>query len=156
MCLPLEFNGLTDRRARLLVVEDDLTSVFALRHYFAFAGYDVDCAAGPSEGLRLLDRNDYDAVITDLHLLPGRHSDGMRVAAHARERNPRACVVMLTAHGSDLTETEARRCGVDIYRTKPVDLDGLIAGIATVLNGRARRPIAETGGALPAVGGESA
>jgi DNA-binding response OmpR family regulator len=116
-----------------LIVEDDLVAIFALRHFFAVAGYDVDCAAGPIEALRLLDQNPYHAVITDLHLLPGRHSEGMRIAAHARTRNPRACVVMLTANGSDLTEAEALRSGVDVFRTKPIELGQLAACVCRVM-----------------------
>jgi len=121
---------------RLLLVEDDLASVFALRQFFAMSGYDVDCAAGPHEGVRLLDRHHYDVVITDLHLMPGRHSEGLRVAAHARLRHPRACVVMLTASGSPAVQEEAVRCGVNVYETKPVDLATLTASIGHVLENR--------------------
>ena len=120
-------------RPRLLIVEDDLAAIFALRHFFAVAGYDVDCAAGPIEAFRLLDQNPYHAVITDLHLLPGRHSEGMRVAAHARTRNPQACVVMLTGNGSDLTEAEALRSGVDVFRTKPIELGHLATCVRSVM-----------------------
>lgn len=120
-------------RPRLLIVEDDLAAIFALRHFFAVAGYDVDCAAGPTEAFRLLDRNPYHAVITDLHLLPGRHSEGMRIAAHARRRNPHACVVMLTGNGSDLTEAEALRSGVDVFRTKPIELGHLASCVRSVM-----------------------
>jgi DNA-binding response OmpR family regulator len=120
------------RFPRLLLVEDDLASIFALRQFFAISGYEVDCAAGPVEGLRLLNRYAYDAVITDLHLRPAE-SDGMRIAGYARFRNPRACVVMLTANGSPEVEAEARRFGVDLYHVKPVDLARLSASIARVV-----------------------
>lgn len=153
MPAPLIFSDGAEQRRRILVVEDDLTAVFALRHFFALAGYDVDCAAGPTEGLRLLDRNTYEAVITDLHLLPGRLGDGMTLAAHARRRNPAACIVMLTADGTVLNETEARRCGVDIYDTKPVDLAGLMAGIARVLGEERTVRDSRIGNALAAGGG---
>lgn len=123
----------TTVRPRLLIVEDDLAAVFALRHFFAVAGYEVDCAGGPIEGLRLLDHHHYHAVITDLHLLPGRHSEGMRIAAHARTRNPAACVIMLTANGTPFTEEEAHRAGVDVYMTKPVELGELAGCVRTVL-----------------------
>jgi DNA-binding response OmpR family regulator len=121
------------RLPRLLLVEDDLASVFALRQFFAMSGYDVDCAAGPHEGVRLLDRHHYDVVITDLHLMPGRQSEGLRVAAHARFRHPRSCVVMLTASGSPGVQAEAFHSGVDLYQTKPVDLATLTASIGQVL-----------------------
>lgn len=133
MAFSLETIPSQGRRTRFLVVENDVTSVFALRQFFATAGYDVDCAAGPIEGLRLLDRNSYEAVITDLHLAPGSLGEGMLIAAQARLRNPRACVVMLTANSSPHTEREARDCGVDVYHTKPVELAVLTSDIERVL-----------------------
>jgi DNA-binding response OmpR family regulator len=119
-------------RPRLLVVEDEISTIFALRSFFAPTGYDVDCAAGPTEGIRLLDQNAYEAVITDLHLTPARRGEGLSVAREARRRNPLACVVLLTAYGSESTEEDARRCGVDVYRTKPVELPRLTFDIERV------------------------
>ncbi len=145
-------NGAPLPRARLLVVEDDLPAVFVLRHFFALAGYDVDCAAGPNEGLRLLDRNSYDAVITDFHVAPDRHADGIRVATHARHRNPAACIVMLTGEWTAFGEADARRCGVDIYDAAPVDLARLMAGVARVLAERRAPRVPDPGTARPAVG----
>jgi DNA-binding response OmpR family regulator len=116
-------------RTRLLIVEDELSTVFALRSFFALAGYEVDCAAGPRDALMLLDRHEYDAIITDLQLTPRRDAEGFAVAERARERNPGACVVMLTAYGCDATEQRAKRCGVDLYHTKPIELPHLMARI---------------------------
>jgi DNA-binding response OmpR family regulator len=127
-------------RARLLVVEDELPTVFALRSFFALAGYEVDCAAGAGDGLLLLEKNAYDAVITDLHLSPGRRSEGMWIAARARQRNPRACVVMLTAYGSETSEEDAARTGVNVYQTKPVELLRLMNDIEQVLRGETAGP----------------
>jgi DNA-binding response OmpR family regulator len=120
-------------RTRLLVVEDEMSTVFALRSFFALDGYDVDCAAGPRDGLLLLDRRPYDAVITDLQLTPRRNAEGMTIALRARERNPVACIVLLTAFGCEATEQRARQAGVDLYFTKPVELPALRASIDNVL-----------------------
>lgn len=123
----------------MLVVDDELGTVFALRSFFALAGYDVDCAAGCTEGLTLLETYDYDAVITDLHLTPGRRGEGMNIAENARRRNPYACVVLLTAYGNEATQEEALRRGVDLYETKPVELPLLMRHIERVVNRNARR-----------------
>jgi DNA-binding response OmpR family regulator len=123
------------RRVRLLLVEDELSTVFAMREFFAQAGYDVDCASGLEASAQLLDQHQYDAVITDLHLTVHRNGDGMRIAWHARRRNPGACIVMLTGYGNDTTEEEARRCGVDMFRAKPVELSHLSAFVDLALNG---------------------
>lgn len=127
------------QRTRLLVVDDELGTVFALRSFFALAGYDVDCAAGCDEGLNLLHSHDYDAVITDLHLTPGRRGEGLNIVESARQRNPHACVVMLTAYGNESTQEEAARRGVDVYQTKPVELPLLMRHIERVVNRNGRR-----------------
>jgi DNA-binding response OmpR family regulator len=126
-------------RSRVLVVEADLAALFMLRHFFAFAGFDIDCAAGPNEGLRLLNRNRYAAVITDLDLLPGGCREGLYLAAHARHRFPSACVVLLTPSATALSEEDIQYAGVDICHRKPVDLGVLMAGVTRVLN---RQPAA--------------
>ena len=120
-------------RARLLLVEDELSTVFAMREFFALAGYEVDCASGLNDAERLLDQHAYSAVITDLHLTTYRAGEGMRVAWHARRRHPEACIVMLTGYGNEATEEEAQRCGVDMYQTKPVELARLSAFVDLIL-----------------------
>ena len=118
---------------RLLVVEDEMSTLFAIREFFALPQHEVDCATDPIEALRLLDAHAYDAIITDLNLTPSRRGEGLLVASYARKRNPRACVIMLTAYGTEATRAEAMRCGVDVYKTKPVQLAQLTADLARVL-----------------------
>ena len=132
---PLDGTDPRGKRTRLLVVEDEMSTIFALRSFFAYSGFDVDCAAGPGDGVHLLERNAYDAVITDLQLTPGG-VEGFEVAEIARRRNPAACVVMLTAYGSLATERRARQSGVDVYQTKPIALDLLADAIHGVLEAR--------------------
>ena len=130
---PVRPGGTT--RTRLLIVEDELSTVFAMREFFALAGYDVECASGLTDACLLLDRHAYEAVIADLHLTTYRRGEGMAVVEHARRRNPRACIVMLTGYGSETTPEEARRCGVDMYQTKPVELARLDAFVDLTLHG---------------------
>lgn len=114
---------------KLLIVEDEISTVFAMREFFSFNGYQVDCAPGETEAMAFLDRGAYDVVITDLHLTPHRCAEGMAVLARARSRNPRALIVMLTAYGSEGSEHEAYSHGVNLYETKPVGLAKLAASI---------------------------
>ncbi len=123
--------------AKLLIVEDEVSTVFAMREFFSFNGYQVDCAAGAPDAMALLDRGGYDVVITDLHLTPHRGAEGMTVLARARHRNPDALIVMLTAYASEGSEHEAYRNGVNLYETKPVGLAKLAASIESA---RALRP----------------
>lgn len=120
-------------RIRLLVVEDEPSTVFAMREFFGQAGYEVDSASELEGAAALLEAHVYEAVITDLHLTKLRQGEGMLVASHARRRNPQACIVMLTGYGNEATEERAQRCGVDMYQTKPVALPHLRAFVNLVL-----------------------
>ena len=132
------------RRLRLLLVEDDVSTVFAMREFFAHAGYDVDCASALGDAVTFLDDRPYDAVITDLHLTPRRRGEGLKVAWHARRFHPHACIVMLTAYAGDTTEEEAASCGVDVFQTKPIDLPELAASVDVALRPD-RYPLAQSG-----------
>ena len=110
---------------RLLLVEDELSTVFAMREFFTQGGYNVDCASAVDDARQLLAQKRYDAVITDLHLTTFRSGEGMKIAERARERNPNACIVMLTAYGSEAIQHEAKQCGVNLFQTKPVALTRL-------------------------------
>jgi DNA-binding response OmpR family regulator len=118
---------------RLLIVEDNAATGFAVRAFFQTVGYDVDAVSDAASAARLLDGERYDAVITDLNLGPGDGSQGVDVISHARRRHPGACIIMLTAFGSPAVEREARRRGADLFCAKPVGLHELGVFIDRVL-----------------------
>jgi DNA-binding response OmpR family regulator len=111
--------------ARLLVVEDNASTSFALRAFFQSAGYDVDVVPDRSSAIRLLDDKQYEVVITDLNLGSTQSNEGMDVVSDTRRRHAHACIIMLTAFGSAAAEHEARRRGADLFCAKPVALRDL-------------------------------
>jgi DNA-binding response OmpR family regulator len=111
-------------RIRLLLVEDELSTLFVVREFFATEGYDVDCAASLRDASLLLQRHSYDAVITDLHLSAQR-GEGLLAAQYARRHNPNACIVLLADEEADTTADDARRCGATLFQTRPVELGPL-------------------------------
>jgi len=111
--------------ARLLVVEDNASTSFALRAFFESAGYAVDAVPDVSSAVRLLDDRPYEVVITDLNLGSTQSNEGMDVVSDTRRRHAHACIIMLTAFGSAATEREARRRGADLFCAKPVALRDL-------------------------------
>ena len=138
---------------KLLIVEDEVSTVFAMREFFTFTGYHVDCVTSAAEAAFLLERRRYDVVITDLHLTPNRCAEGMTVLARARSLSPQSLIVMLTAYGTERSEREAYETGVNLYETKPVGLAELAARIedARLDQSRTARPNAgeECGGGWP-------
>jgi CheY-like chemotaxis protein len=137
---------------KLLIVEDEVSTVFAMREFFSFTGYQVDCVTSAAEAACLLERLRYDVVITDLHLTPNRCAEGMSVLARARSLSPQSLIVMLTAYGTEGSEREAYETGVNLYETKPVGLADLAARIEDARHNRAHAVLntgEECGGGWP-------
>jgi DNA-binding response OmpR family regulator len=59
--------------------------------------------------------------------MPG--ASGMDVLRLVKKRYPDVQVIMLTGHGNDLDEAEARSIGVFDWLRKPVDIEVLVARI---------------------------
>ncbi len=116
-------SGRSDRRARILVVDDNDTLrrgiVLALRE--VWSGVE-EAASGDAAIQCIRDRSEFpfDVVVTDLRLAG---ADGAAVLRAAREREPRTCVVVMTAYGSVETAVEAMKAGAFDFVQKPLDLD---------------------------------
>ncbi len=75
-----------------------------------------------ARALELLDRDEFDLVITDLKL-PQVH--GMEVLRAAKEQDPDLPVIVITAYGSIENAVEAIRSGAFDYVTKPFKAERL-------------------------------
>ena len=67
-----------------------------------------------------------DVMVLDLKM-PGM--DGMEVLRRAKKAYPGVQIIMLTGHGSEKDEQEARRLGVFEYLQKPVPIEKLMKTI---------------------------
>jgi DNA-binding response OmpR family regulator len=113
--------------ARILIVEDEPNARAALRELLSDEGYDVRSAADGNDARRRLDDFAPDLLLTDVHM-PGM--DGLGLVAAARRRDHAPAVVLMSAR-DDGGAADAP------WLEKPIDIDALLAIIATEL--RARR-----------------
>jgi DNA-binding response OmpR family regulator len=67
-----------------------------------------------------------DVMILDLRM-PG--IDGMEVLRRVRASNPKVQIIILTGHGTELDEEEARKLGAFHYHKKPIDIDELLGTV---------------------------
>jgi DNA-binding response OmpR family regulator len=82
-----------------------------------------DVALNGEEALAMMEGDLPDVMVLDLKM-PG--IGGLEVLAQVRKRYPRVQVIILTGHGSEAEEVEARRLGAFDYLTKPVDISHLM------------------------------
>ncbi|MBW0658162.1 two-component system response regulator GlrR, partial [Escherichia coli] len=83
-----------------------------------------------AEGLRVLNREKVDLVISDLRM---DEMDGMQLFAEIQKVQPGMPVIILTAHGSIPDAVAATQQGVFSFLTKPVDKDALYQAIDDAL-----------------------
>ncbi|TKU02381.1 two-component system response regulator GlrR [Citrobacter sp. wls830] len=112
--------------AHLLLVDDDPGLLKLLGMRLISEGYSVVTAESGQEGLRVLNREKVDLVISDLRM---DEMDGMQLFTEIQKVQPGMPVIILTAHGSIPDAVAATQQGVFSFLTKPVDKDALYQAI---------------------------
>ena len=113
-----------DQQIRVLVVDDDEPHAAAVAESLKRVGYDCVIATSGEEGLRLIEEQTFDIIITDL-IMDG--VGGLEVLAKANRELPDAEVVILTGHSTIKTAVTAMQAGASTYLTKPLDINELRA-----------------------------
>jgi two-component system response regulator HydG len=111
-----------DQQIRVLVVDDDEPHAVAVAESLERVGYDCVVATSGEEGLRLIEEQVFDIVITDL-IMEG--VGGLEVLAKAKRELPDAEVVILTGNSTIKTAVTAMQAGASTYLTKPLDINEL-------------------------------
>ena len=123
-------------RRRLLLVDDDPGSRFALREYFELRGFVVDEADSLKAALASFQASRPDAAVLD-HSLP----DGTALDLLPRLRALDAGVplIVLTGHGSIDLAVQAVKEGAEHFFTKPVELATLAVVVERLLDQQRQR-----------------
>jgi two-component system, NtrC family, response regulator AtoC len=111
--------------ARVLIVDDDQALCETLQAGLVSRDFDVSWRTSGDQALMLLDKGDFDVVVTDLHM---GHPDGIAFCQRVVERRHDIPVIVLTAFGSLDTAVLAIRAGAYDFISKPVQID--VLGIA--------------------------
>lgn len=126
-------------KAKLLLVDDDVTLIKALEMYLSRSGYQVHTASNGVEGLRQLFTLRPDLVVLDV-MMP--ELDGWETCRRIREMST-VPVIMLTARGQESDRVMGLRIGADDYVPKPFSLKELDARIEAILRRTQRREVLE-------------
>ncbi len=139
---------MTQRRTKILVIDDDMRLRELLRRYLSDQGFAIDAAADAAQMDKALTRENYHLLVLDL-MLPGE--DGLAICRRLRAAGNTTPIVMLTAKGDEVDRIVGLEMGADDYLPKPFNPRELLARINAVLR---RRPPEEPPGA-PSVAAES-
>ncbi len=129
--------------ARVLVVDDELQILRALRVVLRDAGFEVIAAQTAGEALDRASVRPPQAAIVDLVLPDG---DGIEVTRRLREWSEMP-ILVLSAVGEEEQKVRALEAGADDYVTKPFAARELIARLQAVL----RRAVGTAAGEQPRI-----
>jgi DNA-binding NtrC family response regulator len=108
---------------KVLMVDDEEDFVQTLAERMKMRNLSPELALSGEQALQQVEEDVPDVMVLDLKM-PG--IDGMEVLRRVRKAYPQVQVVILTGHGSEKDEAEARRLGAFAYLQKPVEMDKLI------------------------------
>ncbi len=123
-------------KARILAVDDQRYFRELTEGLLGDAGYDVQTATSGEEALHLLERDDFDIILTDL-VMPG--IDGSELVRRIKERRPEQDVIMVTGVVDVKTAVDAMKQGAVDYILKPFDRDALVDSVDRILKQRRLR-----------------
>ncbi|HTY25485.1 MAG TPA: response regulator [Desulfomonilaceae bacterium] len=108
---------------KVLMVDDEEDFVKTLSERMKMRDLDSDVALDGEQALQRVEDDIPDVMVLDLKM-PG--IDGLEVLRRVRKAYPQIQVIILTGHGSEKDEAEARRLGAFEYLQKPVDIEKLL------------------------------
>src|SRR6185369_11645486 len=108
-----------EKKARILVVDDEDQVVQIFRDLLTQQGYDVVSCDNGDDAITTVTTGNFDLVLTDINL-PG--VDGLEVVRAAKAADKDTVVILITGYASTTTAIDALRQGAYDYITKPFDL----------------------------------
>ncbi|MEO8572386.1 MAG: sigma-54 dependent transcriptional regulator [Pyrinomonadaceae bacterium] len=107
---------------KALVIDDDKVTLELLTFQLESEGFEVTTAESGAVGLDLIKQNDFDVILTDLHL---PDVSGIGLVKSSKELAPQTEIIMITGDGSNDRAIEATKAGAFWYLEKPLDFDEL-------------------------------
>lgn len=133
------------KRARILLVDDEVPIRRAVAPLLRARGYDVEIAGTGADALRAVDAHTPDLIVLDLGLPDMQGTEVCRrVRAHST-----VPIIVLSARNAEADKVQALDLGADDYVTKPFSSEELLARIRVALR-RVSSDDRTTSGRVPA------
>lgn len=119
---------------KILIMDDDVQVLSLLSRSMELAGFAAATAINGREGQRLLEKQPFDLVITDL-IMPEK--EGMETISYIKKHFPAMKIIAISGGGRIGPETylpAALELGADMAFAKPFAMDELLNGVRGLLN----------------------
>lgn len=110
---------------KILVVDDDVSTLHVISKYLRQKGYDVETAANFAQAIAAANHNVFDCLISDIGLPDG---DGYELMRTIRERS-NTLGIALSGFGMETDVAKSLHAGFIEHITKPIDFPRLLAAI---------------------------
>jgi DNA-binding response OmpR family regulator len=110
------------KKIKILIVDDDNSSVKILSRFLTLKGFDTKTAESAVQGEQILFNEKFDLVITDLNM---PEVNGLEFLLWIKQYFPETKVIIMTAFNSDKLRNYSKKEGAFYYFEKPVNLKEL-------------------------------
>jgi len=117
-------------RHSILVVDDETSMREFLEVLLSKEGYQVSDAKNGKQAVKMILKNDYDLVLTDIRL---GDITGLEVLREAKRKNSNTVVIMISAYSTTEIAVEAMNEGAYDFVPKPFDNNELKQAIQKAL-----------------------
>jgi DNA-binding response OmpR family regulator len=110
----------TERRKKILIVDDESSMVSVLKRHISNAGYEFEAATNGHEALEKIQHEVPDLVVLDL-MMPDMNGFEVCRRIRAEEKTKALPVLIITALRSESDVSTAAACGANELIVKPID-----------------------------------
>jgi DNA-binding NtrC family response regulator len=126
----------------VLAVDDEQNIRRLIRNEFTLEGFDVTTAKSGEEGLALIEKKWFDAVLLDIKL---PKMSGLEVLRKVKKRSNAVEVIMITGYGDVQSAVDSLKLGARDYVTKPFKLDDLLTIVRKAVSDSEARKLKKPG-----------
>ncbi len=137
-------NNRTPKIGRLLVIDDDQSTLFAIKRLFQKSNITVDTSDSLENARECIDNHRYQVILTDLMFSSIVEDAGIVISAYAKKKLP-GVKVILWSGGEPLSplKKKAQNADVDYCLTKPISaavIEGIVEKFTPHLSPDRRAP----------------
>lgn len=118
---------------RALVIDDESFTLDLFEFELKAQGFEVTTASSGKAGIELLEKSDFDVILTDLNM---PDINGIEMVKHSRTIRPATEIIVVTGDDSSEPAIEAIREGAFDYILKPVDFDKLFTVVRNAVESK--------------------
>lgn len=119
------------RRGKILIVDDEPSVGAMLKERLSMEGYACRVCTSGQEALQELDREPFDAVVSDIRM---PQMSGLTLLERASKKHPRVAFLMATAEDDVRVAIQAMKQGAVDYLVKPINLEALVVSMRRALD----------------------